>query len=103
MTGLRLETSDTANYKNTQIVVAERMPNNEIVKRKIYLNKFQVSDGNGLNSNLEIPMSEFGKAGMFLAPQNNIYFEGLKKNTYVSFFATIPAIVRQFVTEGVQF
>lgn len=103
LVGMRLETTDTDNYKNTLIVVAERMPNNETVKRKIYLNKFHVSDGNGLNTNLYIPMEEFGKAGMFLAPQNNIYFEGLKKNTSITVYAEIPAIVREFATSYVQY
>lgn len=103
LVGLRLETNDTNNYKNTQIVIGEKMPNGEVVKRKIYLNKFQVSDGNGLNSNLEIPMSELGKAGMFISPQSQIYMEGVKKNSYVAVYAAIPAVARSFTTEAVQY
>jgi hypothetical protein len=102
---LRIETSNTANFENTAIVIGERNPNNQNNKeRRFYLADFQESVGNGLKKSIKITKEDLNNGeGLIISPQTYIKFEGLVQSTTITAYFNISHVVRTFLLDAASF
>jgi hypothetical protein len=89
---LRIETSNTANFENTAIVIG------------FYLADFQESVGNGLKKSIKITKEDLNNGeGLIISPQTYIKFEGLVQSTTITAYFNISHVVRTFLLDAASF